>query len=247
MTIDEIYRLAQTFANKEQRGFITPTDFNLLAKQAELELYNKRLSIMMEKSQPKKSAGFYAESLTPELAEQDIASFLKTENVTVSTDSTVLHIGSSGSLLTDYIVSITDPFITTSPGEETISTNIPVEIVNNKNINQILRSSLVKPSASYPVALIGASSTSNAKLINVFPDSINSVTVNHYVNDSSPKWSYVTIAGKPVYDAGGSTQFKLSNRVHGELVVKILEYLGVTIREAEVVQYAQNKEVTQDN
>ena len=243
MTIDEIYRLVQTFANKEQRGFITPTDFNLLAKQAELELYNKRLSIMMEKSQPKKSAGFYAESLTPELAEQDIASFLKTENVTVSTDSTVAHVGSSGSLLTDYIVSIS----TADSETQTISTNVPVEIVNNKNINQILRSSLVKPSASYPIALIGASSTSNAKLINVFPDSIKSVTVNHYVNDSSPKWSYVTIAGKPVYDAGGSTQFKFSNRVHGELVVKILEYLGVTIREAEVVQYAQNKEVTQDN
>ena len=243
MTIDEIYRLVQTFANKEQRGFITPTDFNLLAKQAELELYNKRLSIIMEKSQPKKSAGFYAESLTPELAEQDIASFLKTEKVTVDTDSSIAHVGSSGSLLTDYIVSIS----TADAEAQTISTNVPVEIVNNKNINQILRSSLVKPSASYPIALIGASSTSNAKLINVFPDSIKSVTVNHYVNDSSPKWSYVTIAGKPVYDAGGSTQFKFSNRVHGELVVKILEYLGVTIREAEVVQYAQNKEVTQDN
>jgi hypothetical protein len=243
MTIDEIYRLVQTFANKEQRGFITPTDFNLLAKQAELELYNKRLSIIMEKSQPKKSAGFYAESLTPELAEQDIASFLKTEKVTVDTDSSIAHVGSSGSLLTDYIVSIS----TADAENQTISTNVPVEIVNNKNINQILRSSLVKPSASYPIALIGASSTSNAKLINVFPDSIKSVTVNHYVNDSSPKWSYVTIAGKPVYDAGGSTQFKFSNRVHGELVVKILEYLGVTIREAEVVQYAQNKEVTQDN
>ncbi|MDB4381048.1 hypothetical protein N9Z70_06625 [Mariniblastus sp.] len=242
MTIDEIYRLVQTFANKEQRGFITPTDFNLLAKQAELELYNKRLSIMMEKSQPKKSAGFYAESLTPELAEQDIASFLKTEKVTVDTDSSIAHVGSSGSLLTDYIVSIS----TADAETQTISTNVPVEIVNNKNINQILRSSLVKPSASYPIALIGGSA-SNAKVINVFPDSIKSVTVNHYVNDSSPKWSYVTIAGKPVYDVGGSTQFKFSNRVHGELVVKILEYLGVTIREVEVVQYAQNKEATQDN
>ena len=68
MTIDEVYRLVQTFANKEQRGFITPSEFNLLAKQAELELYNKRLSIVMEKSQPKKAAGYYAESLSPGLA-----------------------------------------------------------------------------------------------------------------------------------------------------------------------------------
>ena len=59
MTIDEVYRLVQTFANKEQRGFITPSEFNLLAKQAELELYNKRLAIVMEKSQPKKNTEFY--------------------------------------------------------------------------------------------------------------------------------------------------------------------------------------------
>ena len=243
MTIDEIYRLVQTFANKEQRGFITPTDFNLLAKQAELELYNKRLSIMMEKSQPKKSAGFYAESLTPELAEQDIAPFIHTERFKIFKDGNDTSIGSSNSLNTDYIISMSHLDNET----QTSATNIPIEIVNDRNINQILRSSLVKPSSAFPVALIGGNGIDNKKLINVFPDAIEVITVKHYINKTYPKWSYVTIAGKPVYDSGNSTQFKMSDRVHGELVVKILEYLGVTIREAEVVQYAQNKEITQDN
>ena len=76
MSIDEIYRLVQTFANKEQRGFITPSDFNLLAKQAELELINKRIEVLQEKSQVKKISGIMEESLTPEVAEQDLASFL---------------------------------------------------------------------------------------------------------------------------------------------------------------------------
>ena len=244
MTIDEIYKLVQVFANKEQRGFITPGDFNLLAKQADLELYNKRLSTIMEKSQPKKSAGYYAESLTPELAEQDIAAFLKTEVVSTTVNSLVAHVGTSNSLLTDYIVSIS----TSDSETQSITTNVPVEIVNNRNINQILRSSLAKPSASYPVALIGNNNTSNnKKLINVFPDTITSVTVAHYVHNYSPKWNYVTIAGKPVYDNGNSTQFRSSNRTHGELVVKILEYLGVSIREADVVQYAQANELKADS
>lgn len=244
MTIDEIYKLVQAFANKEQRGFITPGDFNLLAKQADLELYNKRLSTIMEKSQPKKSAGYYAESLTPELAEQDIAAFLKTEVVSTTANSSVAHVGTSNSLLTDYIVSIS----TADAETQSITTNVPVEIVNNRNINQILRSSLAKPSASYPVALIGNNTTSNnKKLINVFPDTITSVTVAHYVHDYSPKWNYVTIAGKPVYDNANSTQFRSSNRTHGELVVKILEYLGVSIREPEVVQYAQANELKADS
>ena len=41
--------------------------------------------------------------------------------------------------------------------------------------------------------------------------------------------------------------FILSQRCHGELVIKILEYLGVSIREADVVQYAQANELKADS
>ena len=76
---------------------------------------------------------------------------------------------------------------------------------------------------------------------------ITKILVTYYHNKNTPKWGYVTISGKPVYDHSSSTQFVLSQRCHGELVTKILEYLGVSIREAEVVQYTQNKEAIQDN
>tara|TARA_R100001440_G_scaffold48129_1_gene67997 strand:- start:479 stop:1201 length:723 start_codon:yes stop_codon:yes gene_type:complete len=240
MTIDEVYRLVQAFANKEQRGFITPSEFNLLAKQAELELYNKRLAIVMEKSQPKKTAGFYNESLSPTLAKQDLSHFLRIASIGFTND-TKPYLGTASLILADYIESI---FINNDE-EHSISTNIPVEIVNNVNINQILRSSLVKPSIEYPIALLSESGVN--KKISIFPETIKDCVLYYYLNDNTPKWGYVTISGKPVYDHSSSTQFKLSQRCHGELVTKILEYLGVSIREAEVVQYAQNKEAIQDN
>ena len=240
MTIDEIYRLVQTFANKEQRGFITPSEFNLLARQAELELYNKRLSIVMEKSQPKKAAGYYHESLSPGLAEQDILHFLSSAELDMS-NSTLSWEGASANKTMDYLVSVT----TRADEEHHVSSNIPVDIVTDENINQILRSSLVKPSMEYPVALLSGSSS--AKKIIIFPEEIKKVTVNYYYNANTPKWGYVTIAGKPVYDAQGSSQLLISPRCHGELVIKILEYLGVSIREVEVSQYATNKEIKQDN
>ena len=240
MTIDEVYRLVQTFANKEQRGFITPSEFNLLAKQAELELYNKRLSIVMEKSQPKKAAGFYHESLSPTLAKQDLSHFLQISSIALTNDAQP-YLGTTKSITTDYIESI---FINNDE-EHSISTNIPVEIVDNVNINQILRSSLVKPSVEYPIALLSEDGVN--KRISIFPETITGCIIYNYLNDNTPKWGYVTISGKPVYDHSSSTQFVLSQRCHGELVTKILEYLGVSIREAEVVQYAQNKEAIQDN
>jgi len=244
MTIDEVYRLVQAFANKEQRGFITPSDFNLLAKQAELELYNKRLSIVMEKSQPKKAAGYYHESLSPTLAKQDISHFLQISTKAL-TNNAQPYLGAAKTIQTDYIESI---FINNDE-EHSISTNIPVEIVDNVNINQILRSSLVKPSIEYPIALLSSNYPESGinKSISIFPETVTSCVIYHYSYDNTPEWGYVTISGKPVYDHSNSTQFVLSRRCHGELVIKILEYLGVSIREAEVVQYAQNKEATQDN
>ena len=242
MTIDEIYRLVQTFANKEQRGFITPSEFNLLAKQAELELYNKRLSVIKEKSPNKKNVGVYGESLAPELAKQDIAPFYRVEKVGTANNS-LSYKGATGNIQTHYIETIF-----CIPDEENdISTNIPVDIVEPKDVNQILRSSLVKPSMEFPIALIGQQGSDSSISINVFPEYITNIIVYHYYNNNTPKWNYITVAGKPVYDAFNSKDFKISERAHGELVVKILEYLGVTIREPEVVQYAQASELKADS
>ena len=48
MTIDELYRYIQFIANKEQRGFIKPTEFNLLADRAQMELFTKRYNNLKE-------------------------------------------------------------------------------------------------------------------------------------------------------------------------------------------------------
>ena len=242
MTIDEVYRLVQVFANKEQRGFISPTDFNLLAKQAELELYNKRLSIIKQKSPTRKSQGLYAENLAPELARQDIATFLTRSDEDTDIKSQP-YLGVTITITSDYVESM---FINTDEHHD-ISTNIPIDIVEPKDINQILRSSLVKPSMEYPIALLGSESGTSSKIFSVFPDTIKKVIAYHYRNNNTPKWSYVTVAGKPVHDSSSSNQFKISSRCHGELVVKILEYLGISIREADVVQYAQANELKADS
>ena len=237
MTIDEVYKLVQIFANKEQRGFISPSDFNLLAKQAEHELYNKRLSIVKQKSPTRKSQGLYAENLSPELARQDIATFLTQSSVNTSSKLSP-YLGVTVTLTSDYVESM---FINVDEHHD-----IPEDIVEPKDVNQILRSSLVKPSIEYPIALLGEASGAS-KVFSVFPESIDKVIIYHYINTNTPKWSYVTVAGKPVHDSSSSTEFQISSRCHGEIVVKILEYLGVSIREADVVQYAQASELKADS
>ena len=246
MTIDEIYRLVQTFANKEQRGFITPSDFNLLAKQAQLELVNKRLDVLQSKSQSKKMTGILEESLTPEMAEQDLASFLTLQEY--RTSSVLITSGYSESEISVDPSTFLIKEIFILPDENLgINSHIPLEIVKPEDINKILRSSLVKPSIDYPIGLMSGDLNSQNLKIKVFPDEISKVMVYGYMSPRpSPNWAYVTVAGKPVHDPSNSTQFKLPSRTHGEVVIKILEYLGVNLREAALINYTTGKEMMQD-
>ena len=41
VNVDTVYQKVLTIANKEQRGYITPLEFNLLANQAQLEIFEE--------------------------------------------------------------------------------------------------------------------------------------------------------------------------------------------------------------
>ena len=40
VSIDTVYQKVLAIANKEQRGYITPQEFNLMADKAQLDLFN---------------------------------------------------------------------------------------------------------------------------------------------------------------------------------------------------------------
>ena len=41
VNIDTVYQIVLALANKEQRGYITPQDFNLFANQAQMEIFEQ--------------------------------------------------------------------------------------------------------------------------------------------------------------------------------------------------------------
>ena len=40
VSIDDVYQRVLAIANKEQRGYITPQEFNLMANKAQLEIFD---------------------------------------------------------------------------------------------------------------------------------------------------------------------------------------------------------------
>ena len=41
VNIDTVYQRVLTIANKEQRGYVTPQEFNILANQAQMDIFEQ--------------------------------------------------------------------------------------------------------------------------------------------------------------------------------------------------------------
>jgi|TARA_R110002072_G_scaffold110330_4_gene237998 hypothetical protein len=113
------------------------------------------------------------------------------------------------------------------------------EKVTHSKITMLNNSLLTAPSLIYPAY------TEEALLLKAFPSSINEIgrVLSQYIRyPNVPKWTYVTLgaSGEPSFDQSQSDyqDFELPLDDEGNLVKKILQYAGMSIREASVVQFA---------
>jgi hypothetical protein len=80
----------------------------------------------------------------------------------------------------------------------------------------------------------------------VYPTSITANITSQYLRyPKDPQWTYTSPSGDPLFDPSSSTyqDFELPLDDFANLVIKILEYAGISIREQEVVSAAKAEEV----
>jgi len=113
------------------------------------------------------------------------------------------------------------------------------EKVTHSKITMLNNSLLTAPSLFYPAY------TKEALLLNAYPNSITETgrVLSQYIRyPNVPKWTYTTLgaSGEPSFDQSQSDyqDFELPLDDEGNLVKKILQYSGMSIREASVVQFA---------
>jgi hypothetical protein len=140
---------------------------------------------------------------------------------------------------------------TIGDGYSIVSTSKITEIerVSQNKIFYLKSSPLTKPSISFPAYVLGgANSISTGNTITVYPETIKTLgtIVSQYVRyPKDPKWTYVSLTGgEPVFDEGPADyqDFELPLSDQTNLVNKILQYAGVSIRDASIVQFAIGEE-----
>ena len=227
--IDSVRTTVLAVLNKNNYGYLSPMDFNLYAKQAQLEIfenlfYNYNSQINLENL--RKSGSEYANISKGILEDIDI--FSKVSTLTYSVDTFALP--------SDYY------FINKVLCYSNGVLKSEAERVSQSKITALNMSPLTAPSVDFPAY------TQTGSSINVFPTSFNSsgdVQAQYIRYPQAPKWTYTSISGNaPIFNptAGDYQDFELPDSYENDLVMKILQYAGVEIREDMVYKFAKTEE-----
>lgn len=235
--INTVRNTVMAVLNKDNNGYVTPEEFNLFAKQAQLEIfeeyfYNYKNALNLQNKRLSNSG--YAD--IPKQLQEVIDLFTRKE-----TGLTYVGGSTSFTLPTDWYTLNTVFYNTTTE----------VERVNQNKITQLVSSHLTAPNTTYPAYyLTGASEstptpTSPGNSIIVYPDTITTnIDVLYVRYPSDPKWTYTTVSGSPVFNqsAADYQDFELPLADQVELTLKILQYAGINIRELNVAELAAREE-----
>ena len=121
--------------------------------------------------------------------------------------------------------------------------SVDVEKISRSKIQMLMNSLLTQPSDSFPAYVM------QADTVELFPIRVYSfgeIEANCIRYPKEPKWTYISLSGgEPVFDSSAVDyqDFELPSSDEPNLVMKILQYAGVSIREAEVVAYTKSEEV----
>ena len=128
-----------------------------------------------------------------------------------------------------------------------------IERVSQNKIFYLNSSPLTTPGLSFPAYVLGGANNINTgNTITVYPESIVTAgtVVSQYIRyPKDPNWTYATLAaGEPLFDESASDyqdfELPLSDQVN--LINKILQYAGMSIREIALTQFGQAQEQMDD-
>jgi len=231
--VDNVYQKVLVLANKEQRGYITPQEFNLLAPNAQMEIFEQ---YFYDTNQFKRLPGNDSEYHDMiDLIDEKLYMFKKSSST--SHGSPINTIDSDPITLTSNLYRIGDVYT----GNIGMGGNKHVEEVKAGDIIKLQNSPLTKPTWNRPVYYIRNN--------NIYFDPINfseeAYIVNYIVKPRKVNWTYMVVSEKPLYNpnAADHHHFELHESEETKLVIKILLLAGVGIKDYNLAQLATQKEI----
>ena len=215
VNIDTVYQKVLVFANKEQRGYVTPQEFNLFADQAQMEIFEQ---YFYDLNQYMRIHG----------SDQEYSDIIHNINEKIAIFESTSAIGNGNIVATDIYRLGT-----------VISNGVEVEEIQQNEILYMNNSAILRPSASRPVYI-----RTGEKSIETYPAGIF-VSCTYVRKPKKPNWSYVVVNGNAMHDPTNKVDFELHASEENELIYKILKFAGISMKRNDIGVAAQTLESTQ--
>jgi len=244
INVDDVYKTVLLILNKEQRGYMTPDEFNKIGAQVQNEIFEGYFNdINQYLRQPQTD---YDYSDRAEYTDEKISEFKKTASAT--------HVSGGTFTLPDDLYRLGSVVYNDGVIEK------EVQKVGRKEFYNIKNSKLAKPSLDFPIFLQEDNTRDTPTKIIVTPEESDGLLTNRIIinyvrkpgggdgNVDDPTWAYTvddttggyiyagTTTGSTVTPTTGVKHFDLHVSEKHEVIKRILLYAGVVVKDPVVLQ-----------
>ena len=244
--INRVYQKVLAIANKEQRGYITPQEFNLFADKAQMEIYNNYFYGIKNAEQKIKNQMLYADEI--EMLEEKLQPFLVDTTINVSTFTNTTATPSPSAALDISTLNI-HKLVRVTRGNGTVVSPINKSQIHNTEGNPLTKATLTR-------SVFVRQDMNGGTFLNVIPavttDTVSVDTsdpadgvldaepfvVSFYKRPEPPNWPYIVVSNKAIYNATANDlqDFELHVSEEEDLVSRILMLAGVMMKQPDIQQ-----------
>ena len=224
INVNTVYQTVLMILNKEQRGYMTPDEFNKVATQVQLEIFEKYFDDLNQQLRVPQTDTDYADR--QENIDEKLAIFKTLGDATLVPNTNYFSLPTADSYGSDVVFY--------RLGNVLYNEEKVVQRLDRREFYYANQSKLTKPSTINPAYLY-----ENQKLF-IKPTTItDKIKVDYIRKPNNVVWGFATGSlGQYEHQGSLSTNFELHVSEQAEVILKILLYSGIIIRDPNVVQTA---------
>ena len=220
VNVNTVYQRVLAITNKEQRGYITPQEFNYLANQAQLDIFEQYFYDQNQFLRIPGNDTEYSDMLS--ILEEKISLFEKTNQTVTSGADLPSDLYRLGSVMFN---------------------SAEAESISQKDYIYITQSPLAQPTNDFPIYI---RDTNGIKVYGktsagALEQKTSGVTCNYIKQPTEVSWASNSVTG--LYDAGNSVNFEVHESEETELVIKILALAGIILKDNSLYGIASGEDV----
>ena len=236
-----VYKTVLLILNKEQRGLMTPDEFNKTATQVQLDIFEQYFEDINQQLRVPQSDYDYSdrqmsidEKISPFKTEGNCVYSSGKFNLPVIDISGNVVINSGSEPLTGQVAFYKLGAVVYSP---VIGFPTEIQILQRNDFYNIERSPLTASTKDFPTFLY------EGNKLTVRPVSItSSVSASFLRKPKNVLWSYtIGTVGQYLYNSSASEQFELNASEQVNVILRVLLYSGVIVKDPQIIQVAASE------